>query len=49
MAIIPKIEAITLFFASSDNFDHKYMLKKTINGIPTSRNTEMDWWDREGL
>ena len=34
MAIIPKIEAIALFFAPSDNFDHKYMVKKTINGIP---------------
>ena len=34
MAIIPKIEAIVLFFASSDNFDHKYIVKKTINGIP---------------
>lgn len=34
MAIIPKIEAITLFFASSDNFDHKYMAKKTTNGTP---------------
>ena len=34
MAIITKIEVIALFFTFSDNFDHKYMVKKTINGIP---------------
>ena len=34
MAITPKIEVNILFFAFSDNFDHKCMIKKTINGIP---------------
>ena len=34
MAITPKIKANVLFFVFSDNFDHKYMIKKIINGIP---------------
>ena len=30
MAIIPNIDAIVLFFALSESFDHRFIVKKTI-------------------